>query len=93
MNLNDMNFHEEDCIWPSSVYKAAVVFLSIGSGSGGHPRPPVSPRTPHRTPRPTHPPRRPGGPRYGPDVCEGHFDTMAILRGEMFVFKVSLSLL
>ncbi|XP_062378719.1 matrix metalloproteinase-14b [Sardina pilchardus] len=55
-----------------------------GSGSGGHPRHPVTPRTPHHTPRPTH---RPGAPRYGPDVCEGHFDTMAILRGEMFVFR------
>ncbi|XP_041949542.1 matrix metalloproteinase-14b [Alosa sapidissima] len=55
-----------------------------GSGSGGHPRHPITPRTPHHTPRPTH---RPGGPRYGPDVCEGHFDTMAILRGEMFVFR------
>uniref|UniRef100_A0AAY4B1U2 Peptidase metallopeptidase domain-containing protein n=1 Tax=Denticeps clupeoides TaxID=299321 RepID=A0AAY4B1U2_9TELE len=58
-----------------------------GSGSGGRPRPPVSPRTPYHTPAPTHPPYRPGKPRFGPDVCDGHFDTIAVLRGEMFVFK------
>lgn len=63
------------------------LYPSAGSGSEGHPRHPVTPRTPYRTPRPTHSPR--SGPRYGPDACEGHFDTIAILRGEMFVFKVT----
>ncbi|KAG7462136.1 hypothetical protein MATL_G00199440 [Megalops atlanticus] len=52
-----------------------------GSRSGG---PPPSPPPP---PRPTQPPYKPDQPSSGPDVCEGHFDTIAILRGEMFVFK------
>ncbi|KAJ3585027.1 hypothetical protein NHX12_013750 [Muraenolepis orangiensis] len=47
-----------------------------GTKSGGPPPPP----------RPTKP-WVPEEPVQGPDVCEGHFDTIAVLRGEMFVFK------
>lgn len=52
-----------------------------GSGSGS---PHVTPHTPYN---PTQPPYSPGKPRFGPNICEGHFDTIAILRGEMFIFK------
>uniref|UniRef100_A0A8C2AXY3 Matrix metallopeptidase 14a (membrane-inserted) n=1 Tax=Cyprinus carpio TaxID=7962 RepID=A0A8C2AXY3_CYPCA len=48
-----------------------------GAGSSDVPQPPA--------PRP--PTRSPDRPSFGPDICEGHFDTIAFLRGEIFVFK------
>ncbi|XP_060730871.1 matrix metalloproteinase-14a [Tachysurus vachellii] len=47
-----------------------------GPKSGDVPQPPA--------PRPT---RKSERPSFGPDICKGQFDTIAILRGEMFVFK------
>ncbi|XP_041436123.1 matrix metalloproteinase-14 [Xenopus laevis] len=56
-------------------------------GEGPPTRAPYPTRSPTQTQRPDDSPHDPNPPTFGPDICQGNFDTIAVLRGEMFVFK------
>uniref|UniRef100_A0A669ED72 Matrix metallopeptidase 14b (membrane-inserted) n=1 Tax=Oreochromis niloticus TaxID=8128 RepID=A0A669ED72_ORENI len=83
MDTENFQLPDDDRRGIQQLYELFDVLTHKGSGSGPQP-PPVTPRSPYNPPDP---PYSPDKPRFGPNICDGHFDTIAILRGEMFVFK------
>ncbi|XP_072517349.1 matrix metalloproteinase-15 [Salminus brasiliensis] len=88
MDTDDFQLPEDDLRGIQQIYGPPV-------SSPTQALPTVTPRRPsHPKDPPRAPPRRPDRPRttdrpdqYGPNICEGNFDTVTMLRGEMFVFK------
>ncbi|XP_023673601.1 matrix metalloproteinase-15-like [Paramormyrops kingsleyae] len=96
MDTDDFQLPEDDQRGIQQIYGPP-------NNSPTRPLPTVTPRQPAQPdPRQPDPPRTPQGPpprepdspqgtdrpdHYGPNICEGNFDTVAMLRGEMFVFK------
>uniref|UniRef100_A0A8C3ATP7 Matrix metallopeptidase 15 n=1 Tax=Cyclopterus lumpus TaxID=8103 RepID=A0A8C3ATP7_CYCLU len=74
IHTHNFTLHEDDIRGIQYIY---------GKKHALHYVPPPPP--PPRTPAPPRPPKLPDN--HAPDICDGDFDTVTMLRGEMFVFK------
>uniref|UniRef100_A0A672I811 Matrix metallopeptidase 15a n=1 Tax=Salarias fasciatus TaxID=181472 RepID=A0A672I811_SALFA len=86
-HTQNFTLHEDDVQGIQYIYGEEPALLSSLT-----PHPPT-PRPPRLLRRMSPPPPLPPKPRtavpdsQAPDICHGHFDTVTMLRGEMFVFK------
>uniref|UniRef100_A0A8C3AUQ5 Matrix metallopeptidase 15 n=1 Tax=Cyclopterus lumpus TaxID=8103 RepID=A0A8C3AUQ5_CYCLU len=86
IHTHNFTLHEDDIRGIQYIYGPPLL---------GDPEPePVTPHVRKDVPPPPPPPRTPAPPRppklpdnHAPDICDGDFDTVTMLRGEMFVFK------
>uniref|UniRef100_A0A671V5N9 Matrix metallopeptidase 15 n=1 Tax=Sparus aurata TaxID=8175 RepID=A0A671V5N9_SPAAU len=86
IHTHNFSLHEDDIKGIQYIYGPPLIT---------NPEPePVTPRVRKEAPPPQPPPRPPAPPRppkvphnQPPNICDGDFDTVTMLRGEMFVFK------
>uniref|UniRef100_A0A672Y3N1 Matrix metalloproteinase-15-like n=1 Tax=Sphaeramia orbicularis TaxID=375764 RepID=A0A672Y3N1_9TELE len=90
IHTHNFTLHEDDIKGIQYIYGPPLVTDAPHTSPSPDDEPkkdvPAPPPPPPRPPAPPpQPPKKPGN--QPPDICDGDFDTVTMLRGEMFVFK------